>query len=80
MKSDRTDKLILFAFDLLWLSDERIQAAQILECADDAEVLSKATALLSSKPEHQSIEICTFSWSKVSLSLNKDTIVRHRSS
>lgn len=22
MKSDRTDKLILFAFDLLWLSDE----------------------------------------------------------
>jgi len=22
MKSDRTDKLILFGFDLLWLSDE----------------------------------------------------------
>jgi hypothetical protein len=39
------------------MSGERIQALQILECADDADVISRGTALLSSKPEHQRIEI-----------------------
>jgi hypothetical protein len=36
---------------------ERIQAVQIFDCADDAEVILKASALLCSKPEYQDIEI-----------------------
>jgi hypothetical protein len=36
---------------------EHIQAVQTYECADDAEVILKAGALLESKPEHPAIEI-----------------------
>jgi hypothetical protein len=39
------------------VSGERIRSVQVLECADDAEVGLKATALLESKPDHQGIEI-----------------------
>jgi len=34
-----------------------MQAVQIYECADDAEVILKASALLDSKPEHPAVEI-----------------------
>ena len=39
------------------MSGETIQAVQNLECADDAEVMLKARALLDSKPQHGAIEI-----------------------
>jgi hypothetical protein len=39
------------------MSGERIQTVQMFDCADDAEVILKAAAFLSSKPEHQDIEI-----------------------
>jgi hypothetical protein len=39
------------------MSGESIRAVQNFECADDAEVILKATDLLTSKPEHQKIEI-----------------------
>jgi len=40
-----------------FMSGEHIQAVQNFECADDAEVILKAGALLKSKPEHPGIEI-----------------------
>jgi hypothetical protein len=39
------------------MTGETIHAVQIFECADDAEVISRATALLNATPEHQNIEI-----------------------
>jgi hypothetical protein len=39
------------------MTGENIYGVQNLEGADDAEVVTKAAALLHSKPEHQSIEI-----------------------
>ena len=39
------------------MSGDAIQAVQTYECADDAEVMLKASALLESKPEHPAIEI-----------------------
>ena len=39
------------------MSGENMQAVQTYECADDAEVILKASSLLDSKPEHQSVEI-----------------------
>jgi hypothetical protein len=39
------------------VSGDRFQAVQNLECASDAEVILKATALLHSKPQHQAVEI-----------------------
>jgi hypothetical protein len=39
------------------MTGDTIHAVQIFECADDAEVILRATALLDSKPEHQNIEI-----------------------
>ena len=41
----------------LLISGETIQAVQTYECADDAEVILKAKALLDSKPEHPAVEI-----------------------
>ena len=41
----------------LLMSGETIQTVQNFECADDAEVILQASALLDSKPEHQSVEI-----------------------
>jgi hypothetical protein len=40
-----------------FVSGESIQAVRTFECADDAEVISKAGALLKSQPEHPAIEI-----------------------
>jgi hypothetical protein len=39
------------------MSGDNFQAVQTCECANDAEVILKATALLDSKPEHQAVEI-----------------------
>jgi hypothetical protein len=39
------------------MTGENIYAVQNLDGADDAEVVVKATTLLKSRPEHQSIEI-----------------------
>ena len=39
------------------MSGETIQAVQTYECADDAEVILKASALLDSKPQHAAVEI-----------------------
>ena len=39
------------------MSGDNFQAVQTYECANDAEVILKATALLDSKPEHQTVEI-----------------------
>jgi len=39
------------------MSGENMQAVQTYECADDADVILKASALLDSKPAHQSAEI-----------------------
>jgi hypothetical protein len=39
------------------MSGETIQAVQTYECADDAEIILKARALLDSKPEHAAVEI-----------------------
>ena len=39
------------------MSGDKIQAVQTYECADDAEVILKAKALLDSKPEHLAVEI-----------------------
>jgi hypothetical protein len=39
------------------MTGDIIHAVQIFECANDAEVVLQATALLQAKPEHQNIEI-----------------------
>ena len=39
------------------MSGESIQAVQAYECANDAEVILKAKALLDSKPQHAAVEI-----------------------
>jgi hypothetical protein len=39
------------------MSGDKIQAVQTLECADDAEVILRARAILDSKPQHAAIEI-----------------------
>lgn len=39
------------------MSGDRIQVVKIFECADDAEVILKATALLDVHPEHQNVEV-----------------------
>ena len=39
------------------MSGENMQVVQTYECADDAEVILKANALLDSKPEHPTVEI-----------------------
>jgi hypothetical protein len=39
------------------MSRGHIRAVQIVECADDAEVMLKAAALLDAHPEHQNVEI-----------------------
>jgi hypothetical protein len=39
------------------MTGDTIHAVQILECADDTEVVLQATALLQAKPQHQNIEI-----------------------
>ena len=39
------------------MSGDKIQVVQTYECADDAEVILKAKALLDSKPEHPAVEI-----------------------
>jgi len=39
------------------MTGENIYEVQHFEGADDAEVITKAAALLLSKPEHQSVEI-----------------------
>lgn len=39
------------------ISGQNIQAVRTYECADDAEVILKASALLDSKPEHPAVEI-----------------------
>ena len=39
------------------MSGDKIQAVQTYECADDAEVILKARALLDSKPAHPSIDV-----------------------
>ena len=41
----------------LLMSGGTIQAVKTYECADDAEVILKANALLDSKPEHPAVEI-----------------------
>jgi hypothetical protein len=40
-----------------FMSGEHIQAVQNFECADDAEVILKSSALLNAKPEHPAVEI-----------------------
>ncbi len=40
-----------------FMSGDAIQAVQVFECADDAAVVSKASALLDAKPQHPAIEI-----------------------
>jgi hypothetical protein len=39
------------------MNGDTIRAVQTYECADDSEVILKASALLDSKPEHPAIEI-----------------------
>jgi hypothetical protein len=39
------------------MSGDHIQAVQTYECADDAEVILKASALLKSNPAHPAVEI-----------------------
>ena len=39
------------------MSGGNIQAVQIFECANDAEVILKANELLASKPQHPAVEI-----------------------
>jgi hypothetical protein len=39
------------------MSGDNIQAVQTYECANDAEVILKANALLESKPQHSALEI-----------------------
>jgi len=39
------------------MNGERIQAVRIFDCADDAEAILKAAALIGASPEHQDIEI-----------------------
>lgn len=39
------------------VSGQRIRSVEIFDCADDAEVRLKATAVLRSKPDHQGAEI-----------------------
>lgn len=45
------------AYRCYLMSSDQIQGVRIFECADDAEVILKAAALLESHPEHQNIEI-----------------------
>ena len=40
-----------------FMSGETIQGVQILECADDSEVILKAAAVLDAHPEHQNVEV-----------------------
>lgn len=39
------------------MTGDAIHAVQILECANDSEVILQATALLQAMPEHQNMEI-----------------------
>jgi hypothetical protein len=39
------------------MTGESIRAVEILDCADDADAISRAAALLQARPEHQNIEI-----------------------
>jgi hypothetical protein len=39
------------------MSGEHIQGVQNIECADDAEVIIKAAAILNSHVDHQGVEI-----------------------
>jgi hypothetical protein len=45
------------AYRCYLMSGGHIRAVQIVECADDAEVMLKAAALLDAHPEHQNVEI-----------------------
>jgi hypothetical protein len=45
------------AYRCFLVSGERIRSVRVLECADDAEVSLKATAILSANPDHQCVEI-----------------------
>jgi len=45
------------AYRCYLMTGDAIHAVQILECADDAEVILRAVALLDAKPEHQNMEI-----------------------
>ena len=47
----------MIGYRCLLMSGETIQAVQTYECANDAEVILKARALLDSKPEHPAVEI-----------------------
>jgi hypothetical protein len=40
-----------------FISGERLQAVQLLECEDDKDACTRGITLLESKPEHQGVEI-----------------------